>query len=77
MSFVVDFFEQLFYEERTELAIIRTMRNRLINDAMSAIRMTLQMRTQLLIKCWECYKAGKDPKILRWQKGVEPEQTFK
>lgn len=76
MAFVVNFFEQLFYDEYTELDIIRSLRNRLINDSMSSMRMTSQMKTQLIRKTWDFYKEGKSPKQLKWAKGVEAECPF-
>jgi hypothetical protein len=76
LSFVVNFFEQLFYEERTELDIIRKLRQRLINDSMSTIRMTPQMKTQIIRKTWDFYKDGKSPNLIKWVKGVEEELPF-
>lgn len=76
MSFVVSFFEQLFYEECTELDIIRKLRQRLVRDSMSAIRMTSQMKTQLIRKTWDFYKMGKSPNLIKWSKGVEEELPF-
>lgn len=76
LGFVIDFFEQLFYEERTELGIIRVLRQRLINDALSTIKMTSQHKTQLIRKVWDCYKEHKDPQVLKWVKGVEEEKPF-
>lgn len=76
LGYVVEFFEQLFYEERTEFVIIRKLRQRLIDDAMSTIKMTSQHKTQLIRKVWDCYKGNKDPQVLKWVKGVEEEKPF-
>lgn len=76
LDYVLDFWYQLFYAERTELQIIHLMRDKLINDKMSAVKMTSKMRTQLLVKVWECYKKNMSPKLLRWQPAVEQEKFF-
>ncbi|MCM1093742.1 MAG: hypothetical protein NC421_07300 [Lachnospiraceae bacterium] len=75
-SYVMDFFEQLFYEERTERDVIRKLRKKLIDSCMGAIKLTSQYKTQLIIKTWNYYKSGDNPRILRWQPSVEKEQTF-
>lgn len=76
LSYVVEFFNQLFYEEQTEMDIIRNLRQRLVRDAMGSLKMKSQMRTQLIRKTWDCYKAGVNPNVLKWTKGVEEEKPF-
>lgn len=72
-DFVSDFFDQLFYDELTQLECVRTLRNRLIDDAMAGakVKMSIVYKEQLLILCWENYKQGKDSKVLRWSPNID------
>lgn len=76
LGYVIEFFDQLFYEEYTQMDIIRMLRQRLTKDAMSAIKMISQVKTQLIRKTWDCYKVGNNPSVLKWTKGVEDEKPF-
>lgn len=77
LSFVLEFFEQLFYSERTELPVIRLLQQRLIQNALGQNKLIGQVKTQLIRKTWDCYKTGKSPAQLKWIRNVEEEQPFK
>lgn len=78
IEYVMDFFSQLFYEETTELEVIRLLRRKLIDDAMrdNKIRLSPTYKEQLLIVCWELYKQGRDSKVLRWSPNTDKVRTL-
>lgn len=78
LEYVCDFFEQLFFDERTELDIIRMLRKRLVDDAMKGktVKMSNTYKEQLIIKTWECFKSGRSPKELKWNPSQEKERRF-
>lgn len=78
LEYVCIFFEQLFYEECTELKTMALLRQKLINDGMKGgtMRMSLRYKEQLIIKAWESYKTGKELVLLRWQPNIEKERRF-
>lgn len=76
-EYVLNFFEQIFYEEQTKLNVIRLLRKKLIDSQISKTsKLTGLHKTQLIIKCWEYYKAGKSPSVLKWVEGTEEMRTF-
>lgn len=75
-KYVIHFFNQLFFEDMTELGVIHKLRQKLNNDRSDSSKMSNQMKTQLIRKTWDFYKANKDSKIIRWVKGVEEEKPF-
>lgn len=78
LEYVCNFFEQLFYEEITEIKTLALLRQKLINDGMKGgtMRMTSKYKEQLIIKAWDSYKTGKELATLRWQPNVEKERRF-
>lgn len=78
IEYVRGFFEQLYFEEITEMNVFRTLRRMLMNDAMKAgkIRMSNSYKIQLLIKAWEAYKNDKDVQCLKWDSVREKERVF-
>lgn len=78
LDYIRTFFEQLFFEEKTDMKIFRLLRTKLVDDAMKAgrIRMSPTYKIQLLIKVWEAYKNNREFSCLKWTPNVEPERVF-
>lgn len=77
-DYVWEFIDQIFYDELTELECIKTLRRRLIDDAMAGakFRLSQQYKEQLIIICWEHYKKGTDSKYLRWTSGINESKRW-
>jgi hypothetical protein len=66
-----EFMDQLCYGVPVHSGVINLLRNKLIQDMTSIKKMSSMHKTSLIFKAWNCYRVGKDLKILSYNPELE------
>lgn len=70
------FFENILSLQTSRNETLESFRMRLISDAMSPVKLTAQVKQNMLAKVWNAYIRGKALKIIKWDSQREGDIKF-
>jgi hypothetical protein len=70
------FFENILSLQTSKNETLELFRLRLISDAMSPVKLTAQVKQNMLAKVWNAYIKGKTLKIIKWDSRREGDVQF-
>lgn len=73
---VEKFFNMLFFDEDVTNSTISLLREKIIKDSLSTVKMTRAYKSAITAKTWNCYVSGKELKTLSWNVKQEPKLSF-
>ena len=70
------FFKEFAEIEKATNDVVILLRQRLLNDKLSAVKMTRLSRVKLIIKAWNAYVTGKTVKLLKYVEATDKDIWF-